>query len=95
LAFPVGAALVAARPPDALEALPEWRASTVPATIKKIADKMSGKYRFMPSLTYDATPPKVIAVGVVPDAAAIRRPILGGVNEVPPSPRRGIRLHAA
>jgi hypothetical protein len=78
LALPAGAALVATRPPDALEALLEWRASTVPATIKKIVANKSGKDRFMPSLTYDAISLKVV---VVPDAASITRRILGGVNE--------------
>jgi hypothetical protein len=52
------------------------RPPTVPAKIKEIAAKMSGKGRFMPSLTYDATPPQVIVVG-----NNIRRRILGGVNQ--------------
>jgi hypothetical protein len=84
LALPAGAALPAARPPDALETPPEWRASTVFATIKRIAARMSSKDRFIPSLTYDATRPKTIVIGIVPNAVSIRRRILKAVNEVVP-----------
>jgi hypothetical protein len=99
VAFPAGAALVAARLPDTMEGLPEWRASTVFATIKKIAAKTSGKDRFMPRLTYNATQPPVIVVGVVPDAVSIlgvgywegstrRRRGYGGNHTIPSSNRR-------
>ena len=39
----------------------------------------------MPSLTYDAPDRRPIAIGVAPNAAAIRRRILEGVNEVLPA----------